>query len=124
MKLWNVLSVSAASIVLSSICSPQGIPEVHNATTAVIRAFETHDIVMFGEIHGNKQEYEWLRSLVATTEFARRLTIEGVPANFVFDEDEVPEFHRPEAASGNARPALGPPPKNMGAPLPPRPPSK
>lgn len=28
---------------------------------------------MFGEIHGNKQEYEWLRSLVATPEFANRV---------------------------------------------------
>jgi hypothetical protein len=36
----------------------------------VQRVFETHDIVLLGEIHGNKQEYEWLRSLVATPEFA------------------------------------------------------
>jgi hypothetical protein len=28
---------------------------------------------MFGEIHGNKQEYEWLRSLVTTPEFADRV---------------------------------------------------
>ncbi len=26
-----------------------------------------------GEIHGNKQEYEWLRSLIATREFADRV---------------------------------------------------
>jgi hypothetical protein len=39
----------------------------------VLHAFETHDIVMFGEIHGNKQEYEWLLLLVATPEFADRV---------------------------------------------------
>jgi hypothetical protein len=44
-----------------------------SASPAVIRAFQTHDIVMLGEIHGNKQEYEWLRSLVSTPEFADRV---------------------------------------------------
>jgi hypothetical protein len=44
-----------------------------DATLAVLHAFETHDVVIFGEIHGNKQEYEWLRSLVATPEFADRV---------------------------------------------------
>jgi hypothetical protein len=39
----------------------------------VLRAFETHDLVLIGEIHGNKQEYNWLRSLVATPEFASRV---------------------------------------------------
>jgi hypothetical protein len=73
MKLRFVLSFSANLIVLSSICSAQGDPKVENATTAIVRAFEKYNIVMFGEIHGNKQEYEWLRSLVATPEFADRV---------------------------------------------------
>jgi hypothetical protein len=73
MKLRFVLSFSANLIVLSSVYSAQGDPKVENATTAVVRAFETYNIVMFGEIHGNKQEYEWLRSLVATPEFADRV---------------------------------------------------
>jgi hypothetical protein len=73
MKLRFVLSFSANLIVLSSIYGAQGDQRVENPTAAVVRAFETHDIVMFGEIHGNKQEYEWLRSLVATPEFADRV---------------------------------------------------
>ena len=73
MKLRFVLSFSANLIVLGSICSAQADPTVETATTAVVRAFEAHNIVMFGEIHGNKQEYEWLRSLVATPEFADRV---------------------------------------------------
>jgi hypothetical protein len=44
-----------------------------NASAAVLRAFETHDVVMMGEIHNNKQEYEWLHSLVANPEFADRV---------------------------------------------------
>jgi len=60
-------------VVLSSTCSAQDNPKLENATAAVVRAFERHDIVMLGEIHGNKQEYEWLRSLVATPEFADRV---------------------------------------------------
>ena len=41
-----------------------------DATAAVLEAFKTHDIVMLGEIHNNKQEYEWLDALVANSEFA------------------------------------------------------
>lgn len=73
MKLRYVLSFSAILIVPGAMCSAQSTPKVEDATTAVVRAFETHDIVMFGEIHGNKQEYEWLRSLVATPEFVDRV---------------------------------------------------
>ena len=58
---------------LSSGCRSQVNPKPENATAAVLRAFETHDIVLFGEWHDNKQEYEWLRSLVATPEFADRV---------------------------------------------------
>jgi hypothetical protein len=48
-------------------------PKPQNATTAVVRAFDTHNIVMFGEDHAIKQEYEWLRELVATPAFADRV---------------------------------------------------
>jgi hypothetical protein len=48
-------------------------PKVEDATSAMIHAFDTHNIVMFGEIHGNKQEYEWLCKLVARPEFADRV---------------------------------------------------
>jgi hypothetical protein len=60
-------------LVLGSLCATQRDPKPENATAAVLNAFGTHDIVIFGEIHGNKQEYEWLRSLVATSEFADRV---------------------------------------------------
>ena len=36
----------------------------------MIQLFQTHDIVMFGEVHGNEQEYEWLCRLVKTPGFA------------------------------------------------------
>lgn len=44
-----------------------------HAATAIIRAFDTHQIVMLGEIHANREEYEWLRTLVSTPEFADRV---------------------------------------------------
>jgi hypothetical protein len=70
MKFRHVPAFATISIVLSLLRSAQGDPKLENANTAVLRAFEAHDIVLFGEIHGNKQEYEWLRSLVASPEFA------------------------------------------------------
>jgi hypothetical protein len=45
-------------------------PNPMDASQAVIQAFDTHNIVMFGEIHGIAQEYEWLDKLVSTPEFA------------------------------------------------------
>ena len=36
----------------------------------MIRLFQTHDIVMFGEVHDSEQEYEWLCKLVKTPGFA------------------------------------------------------
>jgi hypothetical protein len=45
----------------------QGDPKLEPATAAVLHAFETSEIVMFGEVHGSKQEYEWLSSLVCDT---------------------------------------------------------
>ena len=48
-------------------------PKPQDATAAVIHAFDTHNIVMFGEYHGNKQEHEWLRKLVSTPAFADRV---------------------------------------------------
>ena len=73
MKICSVVISFSISIALSSVCNAQPNPKPENATSAVVHAFETHNIVMFGEIHGNKQEYEWLRSLVANPEFADRV---------------------------------------------------
>ena len=36
----------------------------------MIQLFQTHDIVMFGEVHDSKQEYEWLCKLVKTPGFS------------------------------------------------------
>jgi 2-succinyl-5-enolpyruvyl-6-hydroxy-3-cyclohexene-1-carboxylate synthase len=63
-------TLSALLLVLSSLCFAQTNPRTDNATAAVLEAFKTHDIVMLGEIHNNKQEYEWLDALVANSEFA------------------------------------------------------
>lgn len=41
-----------------------------DATNAMIHLFQTHNIVMLGESHGNRQEYEWLCQLVKTPAFA------------------------------------------------------
>lgn len=60
-------------LILGSICNAQREPKTEDATTAVLHAFDAHNIVMFGEMHGNKQEYEWLRSLVASPEFAEKV---------------------------------------------------
>ena len=43
------------------------------ATQATIDLFRSHQIVMFGETHGNKQEYEWLCRLVQDPAFADRV---------------------------------------------------
>lgn len=43
------------------------------AIPAMVDLFRSHDIVMFGETHGNKQEYEWLCNLVKTPAFADRV---------------------------------------------------
>lgn len=48
-------------------------PKPEPATHAMVDLFRSHDIVMIGETHGNKQEYEWLCKLVKTPAFADRV---------------------------------------------------
>lgn len=57
----------------STLCHSQPEIKLEPATVTVLGAFRSRDIVMLGEGHGNKQEYEWLRSLIATSEFADRV---------------------------------------------------
>jgi len=70
MKVHLIRTFSALLFALVSLCLGQADPSPKNASAVVLQALETHDIVMLGEIHNNKQEYEWLQSLVASPEFA------------------------------------------------------
>jgi hypothetical protein len=73
MKFRGILLLGASFLLFDSTSHAQGEPKLEKANAAVVAAFETHDIVMFGEMHGNKQEYAWLRSLVADPAFADRV---------------------------------------------------
>jgi hypothetical protein len=73
MRICYVFLFAITFLVQKSAIAAQVDPKPQEAIAAVLRAFETHNIVIIGEIHGNKQEYEWLRSLVATPEFADRV---------------------------------------------------
>ncbi len=73
MKIHHAALFASIFLAIGSTCGAQNNPKPEHANAAVVRAFETHDIVMLGEMHGNKQEYDWLRSLVATSEFADRV---------------------------------------------------
>jgi len=67
-------SVVVLGFLAAALCCGQNQqPNPQNATTAVVRAFDTHNIVMFGEAHACKEEYAWLRDLVATPAFANRV---------------------------------------------------
>jgi len=73
MQVHPVQILSALLLGLAPLCPAQADPTPKNATAVVLQAFETHDIVMLGEIHNNKEEYEWLDSLVSNPEFADRV---------------------------------------------------
>lgn len=49
---------------------PSAQPQPVNAFAAMSQLFQSHDIVMLGEVHDGKQEYEWLSKLVNTPGFA------------------------------------------------------
>ena len=73
MNLRPIRTLLALLFALASLSPAQANPSPKNPTTAVLQTFETHDIVMLGEIHWNKQEYAWLQSLIANPEFADRV---------------------------------------------------
>jgi uncharacterized iron-regulated protein len=73
MRFCYVFLFAITFLVQKSAIAAQVDPKPQDATAAVLRAFETHNIVIIGETHGNKQEYDWLRSLVGTPEFADRV---------------------------------------------------
>lgn len=68
----QTLSAFLLAMVLLS-CAHKEDPTPKNASAIVLQAFDTHDIVMLGEVHWNKQEYDWLRLLVSNPEFADRV---------------------------------------------------
>lgn len=72
MKFRLIFLLAAAFFFGGTLCRAQD-PKPENATAAVLRAFKTHDIVMIGEMHDNKQLYAWLNSLVAAREFGDRV---------------------------------------------------
>jgi uncharacterized iron-regulated protein len=65
--------LAGVSVMAGALCSAQSTSKPQNATAAILEAFDTHDVVALGEMHGNKQLYEWLRSLVTTSAFADRV---------------------------------------------------
>lgn len=67
------LLIFVYALVQAAMCGAPRPPEPVSAVIAVLRAFENHDIVMIGEIHSNKQEYDWYRTLLTTPEFADRV---------------------------------------------------
>jgi hypothetical protein len=67
------LSLACLGLFAALCGGPYRQPQPRDATTAVLRAFDNHNIVMFGEQHACKQEYEWLQDLVSTPEFADRV---------------------------------------------------
>jgi hypothetical protein len=72
-KIHPVHFLGAISFALASLCFAQENPSPNDATAVVLHAFEAHDIVMLGELHWNKQGYEWLDSLVSNPDFAGRV---------------------------------------------------
>ena len=73
MRVSTKIALAALVILSAPCCIPQQAPEPMDPTTAVLKAFQTHDIVMIGEIHWDKREWQWLDSLVSDPKFADRV---------------------------------------------------
>jgi hypothetical protein len=72
-RLFSVIVIPVSAVLLLAATAQETPPQPQDATRAVVEAFTTHDIVMFGEAHANKQEYEWLCNLVSAPEFDNRV---------------------------------------------------
>ncbi len=71
-------AIKTLCLVILSVGFACAAPQTGNATpedanAAIIQAFDTHSIVMFGEVHANKQEYDFLRALVSSPQFAEKV---------------------------------------------------
>jgi hypothetical protein len=67
-------------------------PKPEEATRAMIRLINDHNIVMFGEIHSNKQEYEWLCRLVKMPEFSSHVDDIVVEFGNAFYQKDVDRY--------------------------------
>jgi hypothetical protein len=65
------LPCALAALLAPFPASPQVQPV--DAAPAIIQAIDSHSIVMFGEAHEYKQEYEFLRTLVSAPEFRAKV---------------------------------------------------
>jgi hypothetical protein len=74
-----------------------GQPRLENAGSAMIRLFQTHDIVMFGEVHNSQQEYEWLCKLVKTPGFSDHVDDIVVEFGNALDQKTVDRYVAGEA---------------------------
>lgn len=63
-------NATANGLVADQSPIPLQQPRLQNAASAMIRLFQTHDVVMFGEVHDSEQEYTWLCKLVKTPGFS------------------------------------------------------
>ena len=68
-----LLPLLFVALVQNALCGSKQDLQPENATVAVLQAFENHNVVMVGEIHSNKEEYNWYLSLIRTPEFADRV---------------------------------------------------
>jgi hypothetical protein len=66
MRVWKIACVFS-TLLSPAVVVGQGSPQ--NAAPAIIQEFDNHSLVMFGEAHENKQEYDFLRALVSSPEF-------------------------------------------------------
>ncbi len=117
--------ISGGSILLRAIASNSG-PAASTSSPAPLKLRDVADALLYLGPRDSLTAVNMPRAeLVGTPygrEIERRLTIEGFSSNSISEKDETPQFSRPQLTG--SPPPLPPPPKNMGAPLPPRPPSQ
>ncbi len=76
---------------------PAAEPRLENAGSGMMRLFQTHDIVMFGEVHNSRQEYEWLCKLVKTPGFSDHVDDIVVEFGNALDQHTVDRYVAGEA---------------------------